>query len=269
MYEAKLTVKFDSKYTRNSYSSYETDSLPEEHFTFEVPAEDLNSTQVFGLFRKVMLTMGYDENVIASGMMSTVFNPDGDEKLMRKLCDEYDLIMAEDFGQQLQEEVKKQVEIEKELMRVKKGPMGTVMGDLSDDNMPPWGHSDMEALANTSNDVWEITDPHGTIVTNGDTSNHPSWEDRYWSLYRRFQKFARFTDEELNWMVENHKSIHAAPGSYRKLYQENLDLKAKLSRLENPDAPQYTDEEIDAMSYEEHVSSEALAAMCSEESGMN
>ena len=228
MYEAKLTVKFDSKYTLNSYSSYETDSLPEEHFTFEIPAEDLNSTQVFGLFKRVMLTMGYAENVIAFGMMSTVFNPDGDEKLMRKLCEEYDLTMNEDVAKKVQEEVQKQVEIEKELARVKKGPMGTV-----------------------SDDVWEITDPHGTVVTNGDTSNHPSWEERYWSLYRRFQKFARFTDEELNWMVENHKSIHAAPDTYRKLYQENLDLKAKLSRLENPDAPQYTDEEIDAMSYEE------------------
>jgi len=214
-YEAKLKVQFTSKYTLSAYSSYETDSLPEENYTFEVPAEDLNSTQVFGLFRKVMLTMGYDENVMASGMMSTVFNPDGDEKLMRKMCEEYDLIMAEDFGQKVQEEVQKQLEIEKELARVKKGPMGTV-----------------------PDDVWEITDPHGTIVTNGDTSNHPSWEDRYWSLYRRFQKFTRFTDEELNWMVENHKSIHAAPDTYRKLYQENLDLKAKLSRLENPDAPQ-------------------------------
>jgi hypothetical protein len=220
-YNATLKVQFTSTYTPSVYSSYETDTLPEENYTFEVPANDLTSTQVFGLFRKVMLTMGYDENVIASGMMSTVFNPDGDEKFMRKLCDEYDLTMNEDVGKKVQEEVQKQLEIEKELMQVKKGPMGTVP-----DNMPPWGHSDMEALKNTSDNVWEITDPHGTIVTNGDTNNHPSWEDRYWSLYRRFQKFTRFTDEELNWMVENHKSIHAAPGTYRKLYQENLDLKS-------------------------------------------
>jgi len=177
-YEAKLTVKFDSKYTLNSYSSYETDSLPEEHFTFEVPANDLTSTQVFALFKKVMLTMGYDERVIAAGVMSTVFNPDGDENLMRKMCEEYDLTMNEDVGKKVQEEVQKQLEIEKELARVKKGPMGTVLEDTP-----------------------------GT------------------------------------------------PGSYRKLYQENLDLKAKLSRLENPDAPQYTDEEIEAM--------------CSEESGMD
>jgi hypothetical protein len=125
---------------------------------------------------------------------------------MRKMCEEFDLTMNEDVGKKVQEEVQKQLEIEKELARVKKGPMGTLCKDWEEhfypeeaknDNMPPWGHSDMEALGN----------------------------------------------------------IHATPGSYRKLYQENLDLKAKLSRLENPDAPQYTDEEIDAM--------------CSEESGMN
>lgn len=179
-YESKLTVKFDSKYTPSVYSSYETDSLPEEHFTFEVPVDDLNTTQVFGLFKKVMLTMGYCEQTIASGMMSTVFNPDGDEKLMRKMCDEYDLVMEEDVAKKVDEEVKLRLEIEKE---------------LKNDNMPSWGHSDMEALGNVP----------GTL------------------------------------------------GSYQKLYQENLDLKAKLSRLENPDTPSYTDEEIDAISYEESI----------------
>ena len=191
-YEAKLTVKYDSTFTYNSYSTYESGILPEEHITFEVPVHDLTTTQVFGLFKKVMLTMGYCEKSIASGVMSTVFNPDGDEKLMRKMCEEYDLTMNEDVAKKVQEEVQKQLEIEKELARVKTGPMGTVLEDTP-----------------------------GT------------------------------------------------PGSYRKLYQENLHLKAKISRLENPDAPHYTDEEIEAMSYEEHVSSESLAAMCSEESGMD
>jgi len=173
-YEAKLTVKFDSKFTHSPYSSHETDTLPEEHYTFEVPVDDLTSTQVFALFKKVMLTMGYCEKSIASGVMSTVFNPDGDENLMRKMCEEYDLTMNEDVAKKVQEEVKKQLEIEKELAQVKKGPMGTVLEDTP-----------------------------GT------------------------------------------------PGSYRKLYQENLDLKAKLSRLENPDSPSYTDEEIDAMCSED------------------
>ena len=38
-----------------------------------------------------------------------------------------------------------------------------------------------------------------------------------------------------------------------KLDKEILDLKAKLSRLENPDNPQYTDEEMDALCAENEV----------------
>ena len=37
----------------------------------------------------------------------------------------------------------------------------------------------------------------------------------------------------------------------RKLEAEIRDLKAKLSRLEQPDNPQYTDEEMDAMTFQE------------------
>jgi hypothetical protein len=36
----------------------------------------------------------------------------------------------------------------------------------------------------------------------------------------------------------------------RALEDEIRDLKAKLSRLEQPDNPQYTDEEISAMDFE-------------------
>ena len=216
-YEAKLTVKFDSTFTHSSYSSYETDTLPEEHYTFEVPVSDLTSTQVFAFFKKVMLTMGYCEKVIAAGVMSTVFNPDGDENLMRKMCEEYDLTMNEDVGEKVQEEVQKQLEIEKELAKVNKGPMGTVP-----DNMPAWGHSDMEALS--------------------DRNNISEERDRYKELYfNSVKKIQELTESKV-------EDVPGTPGSYRKLYQENLDLKAKLSRLENPDAPQYTDEEIDAMS---------------------
>lgn len=223
-YEAKLTVKYDSTFTYNSYSNYESGIPPEEHYTFEIPVQDLTSTQIFGLFKKVMLTMGYSEQTIASGVMSTVFNPDGNEKLMRKMCEEYDLTMNEDVSAKVQEEVQKELEIEKELAQVKKGPMGTVP-----DNMPPWGHSDMEALS-TRNSISEE-------------------RDRYKELYfNSVKKIQELTNSKV-------EDVPGTPGSYRKLYQENLNLKAKLSRLENPDDPQYTEEEIEAM--------------CSEESGMD
>ena len=224
-YEAKLTVKFDSKFTHSPYSSYETDTLPEEHYTFEVPVDDLTSTQVFGLFRKVMLTMGYSEKSIASGVMSTVFNPDGDEKLMRKMCEEYDLTMNEDVAKKVQEEVQKQLEIEKELAQVKKGPMGTVL----DDNMSSLVHSDMEVLSK-----------HHSISEE---------RDRYKELYfGAVKKIQELTNSKV-------EDVPGTPGSYRNLYQENLHLKAKISRLERGETPQYTEEEIEAM--------------CSEESGMD
>jgi len=236
-YEAKLTVKYDSTFTYNSYSTYESGILPEEHVTFEIPVHDLTTTQVFGLFKKVMLTMGYCEQTISSGVMSTVFNPDGDEKLMRKMCEEYDLTMNEDVGKKVQEEVKKQLEIEKKL-NSKKGPMGTLCKDWEEhfypeeaknDNMPPWGHSEMLSLS--------------------DRNSISEERDRYKELYfNSVKKIQELTESKV-------EDVPGTPGSYRKLYQENLDLKAKLSRLENPDALQYTDGEIDAM--------------CSEESGMD
>jgi hypothetical protein len=39
---------------------------------------------------------------------------------------------------------------------------------------------------------------------------------------------------------------------FRKLQDEIYDLKAKLSRCEQPDNPQYTDEEIEAMTAEQY-----------------
>lgn len=195
-YEATVQFKFDATYTHDynrGFASHlgDDDFLPEEHFLITAPAADLNCKQYFKLFEKFMLCVGMCPSSIRSGAMSLVFNDMVKVEDQRKVCKEYELTMDEDLQDKYEEWKIRDAEVER-LMNSKKGPMGTVP-----DNMPPWGHSDMEALGNTP----------GT------------------------------------------------PGSYRKLYQENLHLKAKISRLENPDAPQYTDEEIEAM--------------CSEESGMD
>ena len=39
--------------------------------------------------------------------------------------------------------------------------------------------------------------PMGTVITEDDTSNDQSWEERYWGLHRRFRRFAKFTDDQL------------------------------------------------------------------------
>ncbi len=42
-YKASLKVQFDTEWTSTHYSSgYDDSMLPEEHYTFQVPAEDLN-----------------------------------------------------------------------------------------------------------------------------------------------------------------------------------------------------------------------------------
>ena len=70
-------------------------------------------------------------------------------------------------------------------------------------------------------------------------------------LIEKFKEWKE-RDEEIERL--NHPDgipcVDGPSSSYRKLYQENLDLKAKLSRLQNPDATSYTDEEIEAMDYE-------------------
>jgi hypothetical protein len=178
-YNAEVQFKFDATFTPTYGSGFGStvieDYIPEEHYLITAPAADLNCNQYFKLFEKFMLCVGMCPQSIRSGAMSLVFNDYTLEDEQRKVCAEYELTMDEDLRKKY-EEFK---EADEAWAKLKKGPMGTVLED-----------------------AWEITDPHGTIVTNGDTSNHPTWEERYWSLYRRFQKFSKFTDEQLKEMAE-------------------------------------------------------------------
>ena len=136
-YTAKITLKFDSK-SEYTGGIYDDEMLPEEHITMEVPAEDLNSMQLFRFFSNFMRAIGHNEIGIMKGACYTAFNDMRSEEDMRKIADEFDLKLSEDY------------------------------------------------------------------------------------------------DKEIN-----------------KLHDEICDLKAKISRLENPENPQYTDEEMDAMTYQE------------------
>ena len=176
-YNAELTFKFDATYTHDYNRGFgstigDDDFVPEEHFVITAPAADLNAKQYFKLFEKFMLCVGMCPTSIRSGAMSLVFNEYVNEEEQRKVCAEYELTMNEDLRSKY-EDFKKADEA---WAKLKKGPMGTVLEDEPQ---------------------FEITDPHGTIVTNKDTSNDQSWEDRYWGLHRRFRRFAKFTDDQL------------------------------------------------------------------------
>lgn len=95
MHSAKVTLKFDSTWDHKG-GIYDDEMIPEEHITFECPAEDLNSIQLFQLFAKFAGAMGHNEAGIAKGACYVAFNDMRSFEEMKKTADEYDLVMKED-----------------------------------------------------------------------------------------------------------------------------------------------------------------------------
>lgn len=130
-YKAKLKVQFDTEWTSTHYSGgFDDCCLPEEHYTFEVPAEDLNIHQLFHFFQTVARAMGHDNDIIAKGACNLAFNEMRTPEDMRKTAEEYDLVMAEDVAERIQEGVKKELEIERELTRLQQN--STLFSDPAD-----------------------------------------------------------------------------------------------------------------------------------------
>jgi hypothetical protein len=101
-YEAKITLKFDSTWEYTG-GIYDDETLPEEHITMRVPAQDLNTTQLFTLFTNFARAIGHTEMSIMKGACSVAFNDMRSEEEMRKTAEEYDLILAEDYHKKLVE----------------------------------------------------------------------------------------------------------------------------------------------------------------------
>ena len=124
-YKAKLKVQFDSEWNSSGYGSFDDETLPEEHYTFEIPCEDINSIQLFRFFGNVGRIMGHNEIGIMKGACALAFNDMRSPEEMRKVADEYDLTLAED----LQSKFKDWQKAEEEWARLEKVPMGTVLSN--------------------------------------------------------------------------------------------------------------------------------------------
>ena len=101
-YKAKLKVSFDTEWTP-SYSGsgiYDDETLPEEHYTFEIPCEDINSIQLFRFFGNIARTMGHNEIGIMKGACSLAFNDMRSEEDMRKVAEEYEMKLSEDYAKE-------------------------------------------------------------------------------------------------------------------------------------------------------------------------
>ena len=95
-YEAKITLKFDSTWEQTR-GIYDEEEIPEEHITFECPAQDLNTIQLFQFFARFAGTMGHNDSGIAKGACYVAFNEMRSTEEMRKTAEEYDLKLVEDY----------------------------------------------------------------------------------------------------------------------------------------------------------------------------
>jgi len=136
MYESNLKLEYTSKYeyTGKSYS-LQDEFLPEEKIVMEIPTADLNTIQLFKFFTNFLRAIGHNDVGIMKGACSIAFNECNKEEDMRKIAEEYDLMLMEDVVPMVETRVQEQLEIEKKINQQSSG-----------DCMPPWGHSDTEAL---------------------------------------------------------------------------------------------------------------------------
>lgn len=99
-YTAKVTLKFDSTW-EPTRGIYDEEMIPEQHLTMEVPAEDLNSIQLFRVWESFMQAMGHNEVGIMKGACYVAFNEMRSEESMRKIAEEYDLVLSEDYAKEI------------------------------------------------------------------------------------------------------------------------------------------------------------------------
>ena len=130
-YKARLKVSFDTEWTSNGYGAYDDETLPEEHYTFEIPCQDLNAIQLFRFFGTVARTMGHNELGIMKGACSLAFNDMQSQEDMRKVAEEFELTLAEDLKGKFDD----WKQVEEDWARLRKGPMGTVLTDEQKTNL--------------------------------------------------------------------------------------------------------------------------------------
>jgi DNA-binding protein H-NS len=96
------TIKFSyTTDSQDSPSKYFPESVDRKTITIEAPAEDLNIHQYYELFKNFLAASGFCEYSIMDGACRICFNDSNSEAQMKKVADEYDLFLAEDYHKKL------------------------------------------------------------------------------------------------------------------------------------------------------------------------
>ena len=89
--------------TEASHNKYFPEIVDKQTITIEAPAQDLNTHQYFELFKGFLRAIGFDDYGIMDGACRVAFNDCNREDDMKKLADEYELVLAEDYRKKLVE----------------------------------------------------------------------------------------------------------------------------------------------------------------------
>jgi hypothetical protein len=112
----KAIVKFS--YTSDNQdppSKWFPESVDCKTITVEAPAEDLNIHQYYELFKNFLGAAGFCEYSIMDGACRVAFNDSNSQEQMKKVADEYDIFLAEEYHEKLVEYDKQQDEEIKKL----------------------------------------------------------------------------------------------------------------------------------------------------------
>ena len=96
--------------TEVSHNKYFPEIVDKQTITIEAPAQDLNTHQYFELFKGFLRAVGFDDYGIMDGACHVAFNDSNREDDMKKLANEYELFLAEDFAAKVEEYETKQDE---------------------------------------------------------------------------------------------------------------------------------------------------------------
>jgi len=178
--------------TETSHNKYFPEIVDKQTITIEAPAHDLNVWQYFELFKSFLRAVGFDEYNIMEAACRIAFNDSNDEAKMKKVADEYELILEEDYRKKLVEYDKQQDEEIKKLeaeIKELKAKLAEVLpelygkGDYPRDDGSEWdAYKDWKGLVPGSDEAYEqgckcpILDnqnmPSGKKWVNGDCPLH-------------------------------------------------------------------------------------------------
>jgi len=140
-YKATLKVKFDTEWTSTG-GVYDDETLPEEHYTFEIPVEDINSMQLFRFFGTIARTMGHNDFGIMKGACSLAFNDMRSFEDMKKVADEYDLYLSEEYANKVIPLENKIYDLEKQVRDLK-----AKLSRCENPEAPDYTEEEMDAMS--------------------------------------------------------------------------------------------------------------------------